>query len=439
LTNFVDFQLYRNGELISEARLSFDNPKYNNAVIELLQDFITYNQITIKSTSLLAEYLARRARQLRYVLEKTVAHDIEKKQDTDLVVLYKGLREALVSDLTVEYFADLYAQTITYGLFAARCQAALTNQKTQFTRFDAINLIPGTNPFLKKLFRFIVLQDLDTAIAWIIDDIAQVLNNVDIDVMLKDFVAKINEDPVVYFYEDFLKNYDAETRKNRGVYYTPVPVVSFMVRAVDHILKTHFDKTLGIADPSALILDPSCGTGSFLYEIINQVYNSVKNDIGEGAWQDYVQNKLINRIFGFEILLAPYIIAHIKMSLQLQQLGYKFHQNDRLGIYLTNTLDEAVSKDDILFADFITKESNEAVKIKREKPILIVLGNPPYNIFSLNRHEKEIEVIQNGRKVRKKVPTFIGRLIQDYKYIENKKIDLMSGGSLYDDYVKFIR
>ncbi|MFZ7103720.1 MAG: type ISP restriction/modification enzyme, partial [Peptococcaceae bacterium] len=285
---------------------------------------------------------------------------------------------------------------------------------------DAAYLLPKTNPFLRKLFGNIAGPDLDDRIAWLVDDLAQVLAQADMEAVLKNFGKHSGkEDPVVHFYETFLKAYDPKVREMRGVYYTPEPVVSYIVRSIDYLLKTRFNKPQGLADDNTLILDPATGTATFLYNVINEIHQSFGGQ--EGMWNDYVAEKLLKRIFGFELLMAPYAVAHLKLGLLLQETGYKFHSDERLGIYLTNTLDEAVKHSETLFAKWISEEANAAAEIKKEKPIMVVLGNPPYSVSSANRGE------------------WIRQLIETYKIIDGKPLGEKNSKMLQDDYVKFIR
>ena len=235
------------------------------------------------------------------------------------------------------------------------------------------------------------------------------------------------EDPTIHFYETFLNEYDAERRVNRGVYYTRSPIISYIVRSVDILLKTKLGKADGLADNAALVLDPAIGTGGFLLETLRHIHQYVTDTYGSGYWQQYVNGKLVERLSGFEILMASYTIAHLKLSLFLQDQGWNPTDTERLGIYLTNTLEEAQEKETIPFAGFIAEETNEAVSIKRDKPILAIIGNPPWPRKSANP----------SRDQRSKL-TFIGNLIEDYKYIDKKRFK-DNFQPLQADYVKFIR
>jgi len=276
-----------------------------------------------------------------------------------------------------------------------------------------------------------------TRIAWLVDDLAQVLAQADMEAVLKDFGKRTaKEDPVVHFYETFLKEYDPKVREMRGVYYTPEPVVSYIVRSIDHLLKDRFNKPKGLANDKTLILDPAVGTATFLYMVINEIYQAITRQGQQGLWNDYVADKLLPRIFGFELLMAPYAVAHLKLGLLLQETGYEFKSDQRLGIYLTNTLEEAIKRAETLFARWITEEANAAAEIKKEKPIMVVLGNPPYSGISANTSVRVFPDPKTGKP--KQELTWIGKLIEDYKVVDGQPLGERKHW-LQDDYVKFIR
>ena len=313
----------------------------------------------------------------------------------------------------------MYSQTIAYGLFAARINEP---EAKQFTRKDAVWSLPKTNPFLRDLFNQIAGATLDDRIAWAVDDIANLLARSDMAAILEDFGKRdAKSDPVVHFYETFLAAYDPRLRESRGVYYTPEPVVSYIVRSIDHILKEKFDRPMGLADTNTLILDPAAGTATFLYFVIQHIRDALIAAGQGGGWSNYVKDHLLNRIFGFELLMAPYSVAHMKLSFLLTDTGYDFSGDERLGIYLTNTLEEAVKKSEALFAQYIADEANAAAKIKRDLPIMVVLGNPPYSGHSANKGP------------------WIKKLIDDYKMVDGKPLGEKNPKWLQDDYVKFLR
>jgi len=422
LTDYLEFRWYVEGEERDRARLasvSRDGKVKStgagiDAVGQLLERFFAQEAPMLGSAKELAQRMASLARMIRDLIEE--AYKLEGTEGR-LHSQLAAFRETLIPDLTAEQFADMYAQTITYGLFAARVRAPSGGQ---FTRQEAGWNLPPTNPFLRKLFTEIAGPDLAKEIAWAVDDLAHLLARADMSEVLRDFgKATKQEDPIVHFYETFLAHYNPQMRQRRGVYYTPEPVVSYIVRSIDHLLKTRFNRPLGLADEGVMILDPACGTGTFLYFVIQEIHDTVVSERGEGAWNSYVREKLLPRIFGFELLMAPYAIAHMKLALQLQDLGYDFQGEERLGIYLTNSLEEAITKAETLgFARFISEEADSASEIKKEKPIMVVLGNPPYSVSSANKG-KHIE-----------------RLMQRYKEAVRDERNIQP---LSDDYIKFIR
>ncbi|MBA7597241.1 hypothetical protein ES703_04242 [subsurface metagenome] len=419
LTDYLEFRWYVDGECRLKARLG--KPARDGkirrdkagaqGIVELLGGFLHHRAERVGTPKELAERMARQAHMIRNLIVAAFEKESEGGSLHNQLVAF---RDNLIPDLSVEQFADMYAQTLAYGLFAARC----TSKKgASFTRLDAAINLPRTNPFLRKLFQYIAGYDLDDRIAWLVDDLAQLLAQADMTSVLRDFGKRTaKEDPVVHFYATFLKEYDPKIRKMRGVYYTPEPVVSYIVRSVDHLLKERFGKPQGLADDKTLILDPAVGTATFLYMVINEIHQANISKGQQGLWNNYVAEKLLPRIFGFELLMAPYAVAHLKLGLLLQDTGYEFKSDQRLGIYLTNTLEEAIKRAETLFARWITEEANAAAQIKKDKPIMVVLGNPPYSVSSLNRGE------------------WIDTLLDDYKQgLHEKKLNID------DDYIKFIR
>ena len=331
-------------------------------------------------------------------------------------------------------FADIYAQTIAYGLFTARVFSHVRDPLFDFNRRDAWQQLPETNPFLRQLFKDVSEQkpnELGDELIGCIAEVFGILRAAKMDAILSDFREKMNrEDIVIRFYEDFLAAYKPKMRERRGVYYTPEPVVSYMVRSVDILIKEKFNKPLGLADPEVMILDPACGTGTFLLWIFKLIYDRFENDgearslikqrLGDITWSDYVRDHLLPRVFGFELLMAPYAICHLKLGLFLEESGYRFDSSQRLGVYLTNTLDDAAKKSEMLFQEYIAEESNEAAEIKRDIPVMVVIGNPPYSANSANNGAWAKSLVQNS-------------------YYPKDEIKEQNPKLLLDDYVKFIR
>ena len=456
LTDYLEFRWYIDGERRFSARLGTPTREGKikrdkdglQEVTELLSNFLAHTAEKVGTPKDLALRMARLAHMIR---ELIVAAFEKEPESGNLHAQLTAFRDNLIPDLKVGSFADMYAQTIVYGLFAARCTHP---EDKNFTRQNAAYLLPKTNPFLRKLFNTIAGPELDDRIAWMVDDLAQILAQADMEAVLKDFGKRTaREDAVVHFYETFLTAYDSKVREMRGVYYTPEPVVSYIVRSIDHLLKTRFHKPQGLADENTLILDPATGTATFLYMIINEIRQAFAGQ--EGMWDDYVADKLLPRLFGFELLMAPYAVAHLKLGILLKETGYQFRSDQRLGIYLTNTLDEALKHSETLFDRWITEEANEAAEIKKEKPIMVVLGNPPYSGMSANASIKK-ENVNAGTRYKKRingrwdwveaknslsaiVPTFIGELIDDYYQVDGRPLDEKNPKWLQDDYVKFLR
>jgi predicted helicase len=418
LTDYLEFRWYVGGKLrlkktlgtLVKNKIKQDKDSLQDVADGLIA-FLNNEPEPIGSPKELAGHMAR----LAHMIREIIINALKKELVTgSLHAQWQAFRENLIPDLSVEQFADMYAQTIAYGLFAARCE---TDNGKDFTRQQAAYLIPKTNPFLRKLFNYIAGPELDESITWAVDDLAQILAWADMEAVLKDFGKSTGKaDPVVHFYETFLKEYDPKTREMRGVYYTPLPVVSYIVRSIDHILKTSFDKPQGLADPSVLVLDPAVGTATFLYMVMQEIHEAIIKQGQTGTWDEYVAKKLLPRLFGFEILMAPYAIAHLKLGRLLKETGYQFQTDQRLGIYLTNTLEEAIKHADTMFAQWITEEANAAADIKKTKPIMVVLGNPPYSVNSVNKGK------------------WINELLKDYKSDLNE-----TKLNLDDDYIKFIR
>lgn len=440
LTDYLEFRWYVSGQHRLTARLAaIENGKIKaekdgiSKVEELLYAFLNAVIPTVTSPKELAIRMSAIARLIRDTIQRAFKEEDPTDDEPDpLHDQLDGFRKVLIHDLTPEQFADMYAQTICYGLFAARCNV---HPSLPFARQSAGYALPKTNPFLRKMFNYIAGADLDDRLVWAVDDLAELLNHTDIEAILKDFGKRTRqEDPVVHFYESFLAAYDSKMRKARGVYYTPEPVVSYIVKSIDHVLKTDFKLPDGLADSSKIkiqvpgtkkqeievhkvqVLDPATGTGTFLHGVVDQIYDGFKND--KGMWSNYVHDHLLPRLFGFEIIMAPYAVAHMKLGLQLKESGYDFTSPERIRIYLTNTLEEAHAMTGLpLFTQWIAEEANAASNVKKDSPVMVILGNPPYSNFGMmNKGE------------------WILDLLQDYKSgLNEKKLNLD------DDFIKFIR
>lgn len=454
LTDYLEFRWYVSGELRLTARLA--KPQANGRLraeaegvqqlTQLLQSFFAENIPVISSPKELATRMAALARLIRSIIGKTFA---EEGEHGALHEQMDGFRKVLLHDLTPEQFGDMYAQTICYGLFAARCNST----GAHFTRTHAAYDLPKTNPFLRKLFAHIAGPELDERIVWAVDNLAELLNRADIAAILQDFGrATRQEDPVVHFYETFLGAYDQKMREARGVYYTPEPVVSYIVRSVDAILKKDFKLSAGLADASKVkltrpkqrgkgtetiethkvqILDPATGTGTFLYSVIGQIYQAFTGN--KGMWPGYVQENLLPRLYGFELLMAPYAVAHMKLGLLLRETGYDFSSDERLRVFLTNTLEEAHEMTGLpLFTQWLADEATSANQVKKETPVMVVLGNPPYSGHSANTGAWIAGLLRGSDST-------TGQKTGNYFEMDGAPLGERNPKWLNDDYVKFIR
>ena len=435
LTDYAEFRWYVDGQRRATATLA--EPDSNgrpalrrNGIAEtdaLLSDFLSHNPAPVASPQELAQRMARLTHIVRDIVEEGFRQSQLSQEVTDL---YQASKNVLVPDLTEAAFADMFAQTLAYGLFAAR----VNHDSGEFTRENAARYIPQANPFIRRIFSLVSDPALDDEpFVGFVDDLAQLLGNADMEAVLADFGKRAaRQDPILHFYETFLAAYDPALRERRGVYYTPEPVVSYIVRSVDHILRQNFSCPEGLADHSTatyetleyhgneektvekqghrvLVLDPACGTGSFLYGVIDHIREHYRRSGNAGMWDGYVKDHLLKRLFGFELLMAPYAMAHLKLGMQLaaQDLpaesradwAYDFANSERLGVYLTNSLEEGEMQVP-MYGSYrvIAEEANSAVEIKRDMPIMVVLGNPPYSGHSANKGEWISELIDDYKK-----------------------------------------
>jgi type I restriction-modification system DNA methylase subunit len=332
--------------------------------------------------------------------EEVVAEELKEKNNEKGFILgsYEAFRKYLISGLSKEEFADLYSQTITYGLFAAR-----TRSENGFNRKLAYDNIPRTIGILRDVFKFISFGDLPQQMEWIIDDISEVLAVTDVKNILHQYFHEgKGKDPIVHFYETFLAEYDPATREKRGVYYTPEPVVSYIVHSLHTILKEHFNRADGFAGETVTVLDPAAGTLTFLAEAAKLAVEEFVSKYGEGGKENLIREQILKNFYAFELMMAPYAVGHLKVSFLLEELGYKLQKDERFKLYLTNTLEmEELAQIDLPGITSLSEESHLAGKIKKEQPILVILGNPPYSGHSANASEKYITITTQKGKVKK--------------------------------------
>jgi len=423
LTNYTEFRLYRNGEKIEQIsiarpfvikKLSTVPPLENeDKLFELLERFLDFSLPKTYTAKTLAIELAKRT---KFLKDEIVSEEL-KIGTKSIQGFYEAFKEFLIAGISEEEFTDLYSQTITYGLFAARLRA-----EKDFNRKLAYSFIPKSIGILRDIFKFISLDELPPQMEIIIDDIADVLSAADAKKILDQYYHEgKGSDPVLHFYETFLSVYDPATREKRGVYYTPEPVVSFIVRSLHRILKDKFSINDGLAAKDVTLLDPAGGTLSFLAKAIEIAAEEIMNQVG-GAVPMFIKERVLENYYAFELMMAPYAIGHMKMSFLLEELGYRMGDDERIKYYLTNTL-EMKELDETKFPGMssLSTESHEAGKIKKQVPILVVLGNPPYSGHSSN------------------TGAWISNVIKDYYQVDGKPLGEKNPKWLQDDYVKFIR
>jgi predicted helicase len=420
--------------------------------------FTSGHREPIRTAKDLSESLAALAARTRDLVLEVLKYE---RSDGPLHRLFESFQKVLIHDLKEHGFADMVAQTVAYGLFSARC----TGQEILgLAHLEA--MVPNTNRFLKELFAELASISGHKKGQINFDDIGlsemvDLLKNTNIEAVLEDFGRQTGggkEDPVVHFYETFLNVYDKEQKVQRGVFYTPKPVVSFIVRSVHEILQKEFVLADGLADtttwgelterkvglqipagvkrdaPFVQILDPATGTGTFLEEVIEVVHKTMTGKWSKqgktakqilASWNEYVPKHLLPRLHGFELMMAPYSVAHMKLGLKLRQTGYDFTSNQQLRVYLTNTLEppEQGNRKLGFLPDFLSHESMQADSVKDSRLITVLLGNPPYSKMSANVTEPAIA------------------LVEPFRYVDGKRITekgaLALELNLQDDYVKF--
>ena len=445
-------------ETLKEKLVWPEDPTDSNAWrAQWREAFTLKNREVIQSSKDMATRLGQLALAVRTRLREVLAIESDEGPIHKLMLMFK---ENLISDLDTDSFSDMYAQTIAYGLLSAR----IINPKAN-TADAAHTQIPITNPFLRDLMETFlnvggrihsggVGLDFDELG---VNEVVYLLDNTNMEAVLRDFGDRNQkEDPVMHFFEGFLEEYDNKIRKDRGVFYTPQSVVSFIVHAVDDQLRTEFGLEDGLADTTTWgelseritdleipkgtspdqafvqILDPATGTGTFPVEAIDLInktmvvkWKAQKKTVSQinALWNEYVPNHLLPRLHGYELMMAPYAIAHMKVGLKLYETGYNFQSNERVRIYLTNALEPAHdTSGTFAFAIPALAFEAEAVNtIKRNQRFTTIIGNPPYSGVSSNNGE------------------WISKLVRDYYLVDGEPLGERNPKWLLDDYVKFIR
>jgi hypothetical protein len=438
LTNFYEFRLYRNNERIKQVmigraaiakKLKTTPPVENiEKFKELLDLFFSFSLPKVQTARSLAIELAKRTRFLRDEVVAVEMEEEDSKGHKQITGFYEAFKKYLIATLSKKQFADLYAQTITYGLFAARTR--VPKGRDEFNRRLAFDYIPHTIGILRDVFRFISLEEPPKSLQIIVEDIAEILHIVDANKILYEYhrTGK-GRDPIIHFYETFLATYDPQIRERRGVYYTPEAVVGYIVRSIHSILKSHFGLADGLASEEVKLLDPAGGTLTFPAEAIRIAANEFKEKYGEGGLHRWLKKNILANYYAFELMMAPYAIGHLKMGFIFDELGYRFADDERFNLYLTNTLEmEEIDQIDIPGLSSLSEESHLAGNVKKEQPVLVILGNPPYSGISANINEWTERLLKDDIDG-----------TQSYYKVDGQPLGEKNPKLLQDDYVKFLR
>jgi predicted helicase len=451
----LEFIWIKDGKVNGRERIAFPDdlegkpkrPREDRlkAVSGLLRGFFSTAPEGIGRGQQLALALAVRSHFLRDFLDSELRRQEKEHREARLYGLFQVFRDQVFHELGLGEFADAFAQMLAYGLFLAK----LNSNGDAITLANARQFVPGSFRLIRELVQF--LDDLAAPeyaeIRWVVEELLSIVNGLKLREIHEDLSFKhrkaisrkvraqdeeehrlFERDPFIYFYEGFLAKYDAKMKKARGVYYTPPPIVNFIVRAVDDILKASFGIPGGLADHNRVtVLDFACGTGTFLLEVFQRIFDNIGGP-DAGRADPTVREHLLKNVFGFEYLIAPYTIAHLKLSQYLSDQGHSLKGNERLQIFLTNTLEPIKPQANFLLPAISAEV--EAAQTVKDREILVIVGNPPYSGESKNKGPW-IHAAINGYKFTVETDE-AGREV-------NKPLGERNPKWLNDDYVKFIR
>jgi type I restriction-modification system DNA methylase subunit len=414
---------------VKEVIFEFENPSLDE-LKKIFDLFLEYEIKGATSSQELAINLAKKTQLLSNMLNQLL-----EVENSDLLQTKESFKKSLLHDISDRSFSNLLSETFTYSLFISTLQHFESGKSDNLTLTTAMDYIPRNIPILYDLYNLSnsLSREIDE-VREIVELILKELNLADIEKIRNSFYSETSEkDPILNFYEPFLNAYDPATKKERGAFYTPKPVVDFIVRETDNILKNEFNLENGFLEKGVKVLDPATGTGTFLHSLIELVKRKIDENfkplgMEKEEFLNQIRDHILKDFYGFELMIAPYTVAHLKLSILLKNLSFELSKDERFQIYLANTLDDP-SKEPVSLFGFgnITKESRKAKEIKNEKNIIAIIGNPPYSGTS-----------QNPSKEGKNL-TWIGNQIEKYKFNDNKKLDEKNPKWLQDDYVKFIR
>ena len=447
-TDYLRFFLFENGELSLSATIGeikdkkivvTDDEQQISLFLRIVGKLGDAKPQPIRSAKLLAVVMANKAKLIANILNQAMEKG-ENAEDVELHNNLHSLQKFLVHDMTVEQFTDFYAQTLLYGLFIARIY---DKTPRSFSLQEAGELIPAINPFLKKIFKHLALAELHSGVKWIVEDLVNIFRVTEINKVMHNY----GKDPLVHFYEEFLEQYNPKIRDDFGVWYTPEEVVKFIVESVDIILRENLGVEDGLANNAVItfkdkqvhrvqILDPAAGTGTFLAMTAEKIRENYKGH--EAFWSEDVVKNIIPRLNGFEYLMAPYTMAHLKLATSLHLDEIKLKLPERLQIFLTNSLEEDHPEENLDFAKFITDESNAASTIKRDMPVMVVMGNPPYNEKSANNGDWIKDLMDSYKQEPGMTRKIVKRKKNKEPVFKNTLKETNPKG-LNNDYCKFIR
>ncbi len=419
---------------ILDVRKPYIDPDRIKRISELLKGFVSTAPEHIGRSSDLADALAHRSRLLRDFLGEELVRQEREGQEEKLFGLFSVFKEQVSETITLSEFSDAFAQTLAYGMFLSKLNANGHSLKLN----NAEQYIPKSFKLIHELVGFLDVLEEDEYrdIRWVVDEIISIINGLNVPAIKEDLSFRnrkrtsrkavahdeeewrlFSRDPFIYFYEDYLAEYDPALRKSRGVYYTPPPVVNFIIRALDDILKKEFNLSDGLAnDQYVTFLDFACGTGTFIIEAIERIIENLGT--ATGKIEPTLKHHVLNNFYAFEYLVAPYTIAHLKLSQYFEERQIKLGPNQRFNVLLTNTLDPLQPQKNFL-VPALSEEAARAAQVKK-KPILVITGNPPYSAHSKN------------------VGEWITKAVEAYKYVDGKHFGERKHW-LHDDYVKFVR
>lgn len=438
LTDFRDFVLYRDGDRVATRR-----SRDGDGLRPLLDGFLAHDPAPARSAGELAKAMAHRTRHLKDMIEARLAEELEEGEASaggrgrELAGFYRAFSEHLIADLEPSEFADLYAQTLAFGLFAARTRIS-EDDGARFDLGSAARAVPETVGILRDAFRYISIADPPQAVRWILQDLVDLLGAADVDTIFRRwFHDGRGGDPIVHFYETFLERYDSDERERRGVYYTPLPLVSYVIRSVHRLLVEALEWPLGLADPRVSLLDPAAGTLPFVTEAWKVAREAHGDVYGPGA-AGSLRSHLLGRFAAFELMMAPYAVGHLKIGYLLREWGLPLGPGERFPLYLTNTLEDAAPRQsDLPGMASLSRESMDAVRLQRGDGVNVVVGNPPYRGHSANRDGWIDELIRSGYE--RPDGESPGDRDDGYYRVEGEPLEERNTKWLRDDYVKFLR